>query len=182
MTCSKDVKQYPNACSGNLTGQVTLVRSHLPVIPGDKVQDLPSDMIRKKLPFTYGFALYFYSSYQEKDAQIHEVINASFALDTDGLCFIEYKFASGQCFGMSANQSARPVEDPPRAPTLEGILPKLSQVYARHPPKKHRMFIAWVLTVLLLLALGGAAGFYVYQRQRLVEEEQVLRTQEVELS
>ena len=163
MTCSKDTQHFPNACSGKVTILV--------IDPQGK------QMTNR---FTYGMALYFYSSYNEKDRKIHERVEAKYALGTDGICSVDCEFVNGTCFGLGSDPRAP--ENPPLAPVVEGASPSFPVVDAKLPPEKIEKSGRWIwpflFCLLLILALLGA-GLFLMRRQRLVEEERALQEGQV---
>ncbi|CAK9024283.1 unnamed protein product [Durusdinium trenchii] len=188
MTCrfeTTGTDDFPNACSGKLTGEVMMLRPGLPTIPGDKVQDVPADLVKKRESFTYGMALYIYSSYNHKDRKVHELIELKFALGPDGICSVECQLTSGQCFGMSAALS-RPPRAPvhcPAPPAVNGTSPRFCQIKAKPVPPRLGVGSAVVIVLLVLGVLGlGCTFVFHWRRQRVVEEQALRRAQEVELS
>jgi len=163
MTCSKDTQDFPNACSGKVTIQVMYPHK---------------GMIKS---FTYGMALYFYSSYSEKAGKIQEHIEAKYALGSDGICSVSCEYVHGTCFGLGS-EPRRP-EDPPTVPVVEGVSPSFPAVEARQPPPeapgKGGGWIWPFLAVLLVMLTLLGAGLFFMRRRRLVEEERALQEGQV---
>ena len=187
MTCSKGPGDFPNSCSGKLTVDVLTLNPQMKQF--EKFKDLEQfqmhdlEELDKRIflalvehhYFTYGMALYFYSSYQEKDQQVHEVIDVKYALDTDGICSVESQLSSGACFGMGG--SVKSPENPPLPPALEEITPVFPQVQVKQPPRA--LGLGHVLLILLVLALlGGLTAAFFWRRQKLIQANR----NEVELS
>eukprot|EP00435_Cladocopium_sp_Y103_P018228 s5357_g4.t1 len=181
MTCSKDTQDFPNACSGKLTVQYLKKDLTVNIFPDEYQPNmLPSESVQVKY-FTYGMALYFYSSYNEKDGKIQERIEAKYALDTDGICSVDVEYVHGPCFGLGSDPRAP--ESPPPAPVVEGASPSFPVVDAKQPPppqapKRGGWIWPFLAILLVILALLGA-GLFFMRRQRLVEEERALQEGQV---
>ena len=160
MACSRDIQDFPNACSGRLTVQVLK-----PFGPNDP----PGDRIVQNE--SYGMALYYYSSYNVKDRKIHERIQAMYALNSDGMCAVNLQ-SSGSCFGLGL-ELPKP-EDPPRAPRVKGTSPRFPEVYANRLPHEGEGIWPFLAILLLFLAMLGA-GLFFMRRKRLLREERALR-------
>lgn len=184
MTCGKDVEDFPNACSGVVPVQVTLLNSFLaPALKkkGIGLNDIPdgTEWIERESK-TYGMGMYFYSTYEEKTGKVREVIDLRFALGGDDLCSAEVRLTSGECFGMKVGGKPRAPADPPKPPALKDVRPELPQLHAKQVPGLGAGPI--ILIVVLLLVLLVVAAFF-SRRQGLIQEERALRgAQEVELN
>lgn len=184
MTCGKDVEDFPNACSGVVPVQVTLLNpSMLPVVKkkGIELNGIPdgNEFIQRESK-TYGMGMYFYSTYEEKTGKVREVIDLRFALGGDDLCSAEVRLTSGECFGMKVGGKPRAPADPPKPPALKDVRPELPQLHAKRVPGLGAGPI--ILIVVLLLVLLVVAAFF-SRRQGLIQEERALRgAQEVELN
>lgn len=141
----QNIQDFPNACSGKLNVQVEKETIGRPSL-GSTIKD-----------FSYGMALYFYSSYNETDRKIHEYIEAKYALNTDGICSVDCEFVHGTCFGLDSDPRAP--ENPPLAPVVEGASPSFPVVDAKPPPEKiEKGGWIWPFLFCMLLSLASEVG------------------------
>eukprot|EP00435_Cladocopium_sp_Y103_P023789 s1049_g5.t2 len=190
MTCSQGAGGFPNACSGVVPVQITMLLSPWHYAGALRAQgiglnDIPDGSgLIQRVSETYGMGMYFYSTYEEKTGKVREVIDLRFALGDHGLCSAEARLTSGECFGMKIDGKPRAPADPPKPPVLKDIGPELPQLHAKQVPGLGAgpiILIVMLVLTLLVVAAGGVAFFL--RRQRSVQEERALRgVQEVELN
>ena len=190
LDCEKSVEEFPNTCEGSMTMLSWHDNGHW-----NRVY--------------FRMALIFYSTYTPEDGKVHEKVQAQFLYGRNYKthCTAELKFNSGECFGMTSTREPRPPQDPsplgegwteihvvqppptaPPPPTTSSTTesptstPEPTPEPAPGPTLAQRWGGPVILTLLFLALLIGCAVFFL-RRQRLLQEEQALRTaREVELN
>jgi len=194
MKCTKDVDDFPNACSGTLNLTVWYNPNE------DNTGFLNSEN------FKFGIALYAFSNYTGKEFQ--RVLVAKYAALSRGICWDDFWLVSGDCLGLSENSEnmvgpkAGFPADPPRPPDLDkDVYPRLPKVTATLPPHTPTPSpppstgggsvapspppspsepsgsgggtVAIVCVVVLAICAGLAALFFLHRKRR-IESERTL--------